>query len=193
MSETPPMTGSDMTRPRRALALHDHAVCAYDTQEEMLASLAEFLVDGERGRELMVFVHSFGTDDEAWSFVRRAAGRMDDLRENDVVVVSLYRDAFERGQGRIDHAHVANVVDSLSKRADESGRAGTRIFVDASRQYLDRGRADEWFEFEAWLGRRLQANVGLVCAYRRADIMQPAILPRVLRTHAYRFDAQSGT
>lgn len=189
MAETPPMTEREMSRPRRTLALHDHAVCAYDTQEEMLASLSEFLIDGERGHELMVFVHSFDGDDEAWEFLRRAAGGRDHLQAENIVVVSLYRDAFERGQGRIDHAHVATVVDSLSKRASESGRAGTRLFVDASRQYLKDGRADEWFEFEAWLGRRLQANVGLVCAYQRTDIMQPEILPRVLRTHAYRFDA----
>lgn len=181
----------DLQRDRRSkVEMHDHAVCAYRTEEEMLAALAAFIGEGLSRNELAVFVHSFESDDAAWEFVHRAAPTIDaDVRDN-VVVVSLYQAAFEGAARRIDREHVGRVIDGLVERAQASGQAGTRIFVDASRRYFADSRSAEWFDFESWLGRRLQAKVGLVCAYQHGDIMRPDILPEVLRTHAYRFDAE---
>jgi len=103
------------------------------------------------------------------------------------LTLANYQEAFERG-GKIDYGHVGSVVAMLDEAARQAGRRGVRIFVDASRQYFDAGRVNEWFSFESWLGPRLQAEVGLVCAYRRADIMRPEVLKQVLATHGYRFD-----
>lgn len=191
MTDHPPLRREGLDVPRQVLHLHDHAVCAYDTPEQMLATLAVFVEEGRKKNELIVFVHSFESEDAAWRFIQRAAP--DVLREHpeQIVIVSLYETAFEGGARRIDYEHVARVVEGIGAQAKNGGRDGARIFVDASRQYLSRERAKEWFAFESWLGRRLQARVGLVCAYRRSDIMREEILPEVLRTHAYRFDAPS--
>lgn len=188
MSGPAPMDPDSLRAPPRPqLHVHDHAVCAYDTREDMLVSLGTFLAEGQDRRELSVFVHSFQTDDEAWQFVHRALPAATDMRRAEVVVVSLYEAAFEGGARRIDHEHVARVVTGIVDRAGSAGLRGARIFVDASRAYFAGDRAEEWFAFESWLGRRLDAKVGLVCAYQRQDIMRPEILPQVLRTHAYRF------
>lgn len=178
----------DLTGSRASVAAHDHAVCAYATEEELLAALATFVHEGAAREDLIVFVHSFPSDDDAWRFVKRAVGD-EELRRADVIVVSLYTDAFERGRGSIDHEHVGHVIAGFVQRAADQGRSGTRIFVDASRQYLSSSRGDEWFAFERWLGRSLQAKVALVCAYPREAVMRADVLPRVLETHAYRFDA----
>ncbi|HET6404423.1 MAG TPA: MEDS domain-containing protein [Candidatus Thermoplasmatota archaeon] len=174
---------------KHSVEMHDHAVCAYATEEELLAALAAFVSEGLARRELVVFVHAFDTEEAGWRFVERAAPGLDAGEREKVVVVSLYEAAFEGGSRRIDREHVGRVVEGLVARAQADGLAGTRIFVDASRRYFAGSRTSEWFEFETWLGRRLQAKVGLVCAYQRSDIMRPDVLPEVLRTHAYRFDA----
>lgn len=175
---------------RHTVEAHDHAVCVYDRHEDLVAPLARFVDEGVDRREFVIFVHSFPGDEEAWRFVEKARPDARKLRD-DFVLVSLYRDAFEgRGQ-RIDYDHVMGVVGSLVDAARAKGRRGTRIFVDASRVYFRDGRQKEWFDFESWLGRRLQAEVGLVCAYQRADATRPDLFPDMLRTHAYRFDATS--
>lgn len=189
------MTGSHdaMSRPaldraRSDLKLHDHAVCLYEDEAALGAALAAFVREGAGRHELCVLIHSFGSDDDAWRFLEASCGGEGPPRD-DIVLVALYTEAFQGGKPRIDHAHVAEVVGSLTARARTAGHSGVRLFVDASRRYLGEGRADEWFEFEAWLGRRLQAEVGLVCAYQRSDALDPANVARVLATHAYRFGA----
>jgi len=189
MREPAPLTRNDLDRPRQGVEAHDHAVCTYETQDELLAALRAFVNEGLAKGDLVVFVHSFGSDDEAWQFIKRAAPAVKDEPVESVIVVSLYEAAFEGGARRIDYEHVGRVVESLDQRARDAGKQGTRIFVDASRTYFAGARAAEWFAFENWLGVRLQARIGLVCAYQRADIMKEDVLPQVLRTHAYRFDA----
>lgn len=181
------MDMNDLREGRVGVEMHDHAVCTYDTEEEMLGALTAFVQEGVGRNDLIVFVHSFDSDEAAWRFVQRATPGLTPTQREALVVVSLYTQAFEAGARRIDHEHVGRVVADLVDRARSGGRAGTRIFVDASRRYFAGARTAEWFEFEAWLGKRLQAKVGLVCAYQRSDIMRPDVLPEVLRTHAYRF------
>lgn len=182
-----------MSRPaldhaRDGVAMHDHAVCLFEDERDMGRALGAFVREGVARRELSVFIHSFPDDDAAWRFLVEAYGAGGPPKR-DIVLVSLYTTAFQGDKPRIDRDHVGAVVGGLTARAASEGHAGVRIFVDASRRYLGEGRADEWFEFEAWLGRRLQANVGLVCAYQRADALDPAHVARVLATHAYRFGA----
>lgn len=174
---------------RPDLHMHEHAVCVYEREEEMARSLGRFIEGGARMGETSVFVHSFVTDEEAWQFVLHAHPGADRLRADQIVLVSLYKDAFQGGSPRIDHEHVGRVVSGLVEQAARDRRAGVRIFVDASRRYFSEARIREWFDFEEWLGRRLQARVGLVCAYRRDDVMRADLLPLVLRTHSYRFGA----
>lgn len=189
LTDVPPMSPADLDVTRDGLHAHAHAVCVYEREDEMSRSLSLFIEGGVRQGETSVFVHSFVTDEEAWMFLLRAHPGADQLRADQLVLVSLYRDAFQGGAPRIDHEHVGRVVGGLVEQARLGRRAGVRIFVDASRRYFSEARVREWFDFEEWLGRRLQASVGLVCAYRREDIMRPDLLPLVLRTHSYRFGA----
>lgn len=172
--------------PRKPVEAHDHAVLAYTTEDELATALGAFVREGSERKELIVFVHALESDEAAWDLLALAAPGIG--KDEGIVVVSLYEQAFEGGAGRIDHDHVQSVVGNLIDTASARGRAGTRIFVDASRRYLGGGRADEWFRFERWLGRKLAAGVGLICAYRRDDIMREEILPQVLETHSYRFE-----
>lgn len=121
--------------------------------------------------------------------MKRAYPEADRLREDKLVLVSLYTEAFQGASPRIDYEHVGRVVGGLVEAATQGRRGGVRIFVDASRRYFEEARVREWFDFESWLGRRLQSKVGLVCAYRRQDAMREDLFPEVLRTHAYRFGA----
>ncbi|HUR69162.1 MAG TPA: MEDS domain-containing protein [Candidatus Thermoplasmatota archaeon] len=181
----PPMRRDALESGRRNLAAHDHALHVFSSEAQLGEGLAAFVREGEAQNELCVFVHSFPHDEDAWRFLERSLeGR---APPRDMVLVRLYTQAFQGASPRIDHAHVAAVVDSLTALASKDGRASVRIFVDASRRYLGTGRADEWFAFEAWLGRRLAATVGLVCAYQKSDVYDPAHVARVLETHAYRF------
>lgn len=186
----PPMSENGFQASREALQAHDHAVCAYDSPESFARSLGAFLRAGLEKRDLMVFVHSMPTEEDAWTLLENAHKGARDLTSSQLVVVSLYKDAFEGGRGRIDYEHVTSVVESLLQRANTARHGGVRLFVDASRTYFAERRTREWFEFESWLGRRLHHSVGLVCAYRHADVMQPDIFPDVLRTHAYRFEGK---
>lgn len=170
---------------RQGLAAHDHALHVFDSVQQLGDGLASFIREGEAGNELCVFVHSFAHDDDAWRFLHEAlAGG---APPSDMVFVRLYTQAFQGEHPGINYEHVGKVVASLGELAAKDGRASVRIFVDASRRYLSEARADEWFEFEAWLGRHLVGNVGLVCAYQRSDVYDPAHVARVLETHAYRF------
>lgn len=173
---------------RHATEAHDHAVAVYHDRDELTRLLGAFVDEGiSRGR-LVVFVHAFRTDDDAWRFVE---GARPGARANPgVVVVSLYRQAFEGDTGKIDFDHVVRVVDSLILSATQNGRKGVGIFVDASRVYLDGRREREWFDFETRLGRRLHHAVALVCAYTATHAEDPRLLPDMLRTHAYRFEAR---
>lgn len=165
---------------------HDHAVAVYHDRDELRGFLAAFVEDGVERRHLIIFVHAFRSDGEAWRFVEVANPAA--ARDKDVVLVSLYKQAFEGAGERIDFDHVVRVVDGLLVRAAAAGRAGVGIFVDASRMYLDAAREREWFEFEARLGRRLHHAVALVCAYTTGHAEDPRFLPDMLRTHAYRFE-----
>lgn len=182
------MEAFDIEKGRGDVALHEHAICIFDNEPELGRVLAGFVRAGVQKDELSVFVHSFATDDDAWRFLEHAYGQGGPPRR-DIVLVSLYTQAFQGMHPRIDHAHVTQVIGSIVERATDGGHQGARIFVDASRRYLAQERAEEWFAFESWLGRRLQANVGLVCAYRREDVIDPANTARILQTHAYRFAA----
>lgn len=189
IASPPPLDPDSYRESRSTVHPHDHAVHTFETEEDLVAPLARFIDEGLERRELSVFVHSFADEADAWKLVEKARPDAASLRRDQIVLVSLYRDAFERGKPRIDYEHVKSVVDSLIVGAEKSGRAGVRIFVDASRRYFAEGRTREWFDFESWLGRRLSQRVGLVCAYQSSDVMKPEIFPDVLRTHAYRFDA----
>lgn len=180
------MESHDWSRTHAEVRPHDHAVHVYDEQDDLLEPLEAFLHDGLKRRELTTFVHSFDRHEHAREFVSR---RVDDvgLREqNHDLTMAAYREAFERG-GRIDYDHVGGIVQMLQGSARASGRESVRIFVDASRNYFDAGRVDEWFAFESWLGPKLAAEAGLVCAYRAKDLENPGVLARVLATHGYRF------
>lgn len=189
MVTPPPLDEETWESPRAAVVPHDHAVVVFSDEAGLLAPLRTFVDDGLRRNELIVFVHSFGSDDEAWRFLQRSRGDAPGLREDQAVVVSLYKEALQGSGPRIDYEHVGKVVEDLGQAAASRGRDATRIFVDASRRYFAEARVEEWFAFEGWLGRRLQAKVGLVCAYQKDDAMRRDILPRMLKTHAYRFEA----
>lgn len=191
MTGNPPaLTRDTYERARHEVMPHDHAVHAYGRPEELVAGLRAFIEDGLRRNEMCVFVHSFAKDDEAWALLEKARPGAKALGTDKVVLVSLYTAAFQGDRPKIDYDHVKGVVESLIAAASSAGRAGVRIFVDASRRYFAEHREKEWFDFESWLGRRLHHSVGLVCAYQRSDVMRSDIFPDVLRTHAYRFDAR---
>lgn len=192
MTEAEPraLTSETYAAARHEVHLHDHAVCTYASQDELVLALRTFLDEGLRTQQTCVFVHSFDREDEAWALLEKARKDVRTLRGDQLVLVSLYRDAFEGSARRIDYEHVKSVVTSLTNQAHQTGRTGVRLFVDASRRYFADARTDEWFAFEAWLGRRLQAQVGLVCAYRREDALASHIFPSVLKTHAYRFEGR---
>lgn len=185
----PPMTAKDVDIVRHDVAHADHAVFLYATRDALLAALRAFLDAGLARGEVSVFVHGCDDEETAWRFVEEARPGSRRLADDRIVLVSLYREAFQGGSPHIDHGHVTRVVGRLLDDAREAGRRGVRLFVDASRHYLDEDRADEWFRFETWLGRRLQWDVALVCAYPEAHAMRSDVFPQVLRTHAYRFDA----
>ncbi|HVM45870.1 MAG TPA: MEDS domain-containing protein [Candidatus Thermoplasmatota archaeon] len=182
------MTRAAFNHSRSSIAPHDHAVFVYDVQDEILPSLEQFVRGGVEAGELPVFVHSFPAASDALAFLARNVLEAPSFAQRGDIVTSGYQDAFER-EGRIDHEHVGSVVASLQEAARSGGRRAPRIFVDASKNYFDAGRTDEWFAFEGWLGPRLTAECGLVCAYRASDLADPKVLQRVLETHAYRFAA----
>lgn len=185
----PHLTPEGFRTSRDQVAPHDHAVFVYDDVEDILMPLEQFIREGSRERDLSVFVHSFHDNNEARTFLSRS---MPDITKHEAegdLSSAPYTEAFER-DGKIDHDHVGGVVTMLSSTAETTGRRAPRIFVDASKNYFDAGRVDEWFAFERWLGPRLQAKVGLVCAYRASDLQDPKILNQVLETHQYRFDGK---
>lgn len=186
-----PMTESSYSRSRDTVEPHDHAVCVYDSPQKLTAAVRRFVDEGLARNELCIFIHSFATAEEAWEFLESARPDVRTLHQDQVFVVSLYRDAFQGAKERIDYDHVTSVVGSLLDTAARADRRGVRIFVDASRAYFHEKRDQEWFAFESWLGRRLQSSVGLVCAYRHEDATRPDLFPEMLRTHAYRFDASA--
>lgn len=185
------MTPRDFHKSQSEVEPHAHAVFVYDDDTDLLVPLEAFLEGGSRARDLSVFVHSFPTNDEARSFLRQKVTDLPKYEHEGDLTTARYIESFERG-GHIDHDHVGNIIEMLQTSARQSGRRAPRIFVDASKNYFDSGRVDEWFEFEAWLGPKLKEDVGLVCAYRARDLEDPEVLARVLATHAYRFDAPGG-
>lgn len=182
------MTPEEYTLARSNVRPHDHAVFVYSDETDVLLPLDHFLREGIHFRELTTFVHAHPSTQQAHEFLKGKIPDVPAREESKDLVLAHHRDAFERA-GRIDPKHVEGIVGMLSASARGSGRQGVRIFVDASKQYLDSGRADEWFAFESWLGSRLHADCGLVCAYDARHLQEPEVLAKVLRTHAYRFNA----
>lgn len=174
---------------RASVDLHDHAACIYETRAELADALGAFLHEGLEDKECCIFIHSYPTGEEAEELLETAYPGARRLRDDRLVVVALYQDAFQGESPEIDYEHVQRVVSGLVQQAKESGLRGIRVFVDASRVYLDAHREEEWFAFESWLGHHLAADMALVCAYRRQDVCQPPLLRQMLETHAYRFVA----
>lgn len=187
MDEYAPMTPVTWEAPRHEVEHHDHAIVLFEREADLIPPLSAFVEDGLQKRDLIVFIHSFPSDADAWAFMHAAREDAPKLRADQVILISLYRDAFEGGETRIDHERVAEQVAQLTQTAMERGLSGVRIFVDASRRYFAQARVEEWFAFESWLGRRLQANAGLVCAYHASDLKSADIFEKALETHAYRF------
>jgi len=154
---------------------------------ELSKALGVFLKRGIDRREVAVFVHAFEDDARARDFALRSHAAAERLDAEKRLVVAHHVDAFEARKGAIDYTHVSEVVTSLDRMAQEGGWDGVRIFVDASRVYFESGRVKEWFAFETWLGPTLHASCGLICAYRKADLADPAMVQRVAATHAYRY------
>lgn len=177
------------TETRDEVRPHDHAICLYDDRDDLAGQLGSFLEEGDARGEVMIFIHSLESDDEARQLVHQAYPRSEDLIGQELFLIRLYRDAFESG-GRIDYDHVGKLVEGHVAKADAQGRPGLRIFVDASRRYFEGAREAEWFAFEEWLGRRLVAKVALVCAYRAGDLSDPGRMATALRTHLYRFHGE---
>ncbi len=167
--------------------MHDHAIALYDSEEGLVRSLGSFLAEGLFTNGLMLFIHGFESGAEAARIVELAQPGANLLARRRVLLVSYYSDAFER-RGKIDYAHVEGVVEDTLARARANAKERVLLFVDASHVYFAESRASEWFEFERWLGKRLQPAIALVCAYRRKDVMAPEVVAEVLRTHLYRFD-----
>lgn len=186
----PPLTREAFGAGRAHVEPHDHAVCVYEGRDDLVRAFATFLDEGLAKGELNVLVHGFDHEEEAWAFVEDARPDAKRLRQDQLVLVDLYTRSFEAGRRRIDYEHVTKVVGALVDMARSRDMGGVRIFVDASRRYFGEKRDQEWFAFEAWLGRRLQAKVGLVCAYQRADATRADLFPDMLRTHAYRFEGR---
>lgn len=175
----------DLLLPPTPLAAHEHLVFVYDNERELAGTLRDFVDTGLGKRELVVFVHSFGSDETAWRFLHSVAPRTAENPER-IVVVSTHADAFEGAARRIDYEHVSKVIGRLASTSAERDCSGVRIFVDASRRYIGSGRSREWLDFELWLGRRLKASVALVCAYQAGDLKKREILEGVLLAHAHR-------
>lgn len=173
----------------RAMEPHDHAILVYADPAKLLAALGRFAQAGEANGELVVFVHAFDTQDEAVAWVRSSGEPLAHMLDRSLILVSFYQDAFEAGRGRIDFDHVVGVVEGLLRTATAEGRRGLRVFVDASRVYLEGGRANEWFAFEERLGRRLHHAMALLCAYPARIVETPQVLERVMLTHLYRLEA----
>lgn len=181
---------ADFPETRSEVHPHDHAVVVYDDENDLLVPLADYIEQGLREGDLSVFVHSFEHNERAREYLKKGMGETVGRHEADGnLTTAPYREAFERAS-HIDHEHVASVVAMLLDTAKRSGRRAPRIFVDASRNYFDTGRVEEWFAFERWLGTRLQAECGLVCAYRASDLRDPKVLAQVLETHGYRFETR---
>ena len=167
---------------------HDHAVLVYEEQATLQRALADFLREGLRAGQLVVFVHAFEETTALDAFLAAADVDHKGLLNQSFFLVSFFREAFETDRRRIDFDHAASVVGSIIDKATQSERQGVRILVDASRAYLHAGRDEEWFQFEHRLGRRLHQAVALVCAYDRATIDTAHRQEQVLLTHAYRFE-----
>lgn len=182
------MSKGSLSASRAVVHPHEHAVFIYDDETDLLQPLEHFLRTGAAARDLNVFVHSFENNEKARAFLMRKITDVPKYEQEGDLTTARYMESFERG-GRIDHDHVAGVVGMLHTSARGSGRRAPHIFVDASKNYFDAGRVDEWFAFESWLGPKLAAEAGLVCAYRAKDLKDPQVLARVLETHQYRFDA----
>jgi hypothetical protein len=169
-----------------AVHAHDHAIVVYGDTADLAEQLALYIAEGIVQRERTVFVHACdgaGERDRLLAEVRPDFRMLEDQGHLRVV---HHRQAFER-EGRIDTAHVGEVVREALQQAGRDGHRGVRLFVDASRAYLGADRADEWFAFERWLGPRLEPAAALVCAYRRSDV-QGLELP-LAETHGARYDA----
>lgn len=171
---------------RSRVTPHDHAVCVYDTETHAYRELNGFLREGLTAREVTTFVHAHPSSADATRAMDRHIKDARLLRHAHDLLVAHHRDAFEIA-GRIDASHAVGVVGALIRDARARGRAGTRIFVDASKEYLAAGRKEEWFAFESSLGPRLHAETSLVCAYEAKHLRDADVLARVLATHAYRF------
>lgn len=182
------MTPEQMAESRSSVRPHEHAVFVYQDESDILLPLDHYLREGLQHGELTTFVHAFPEARVAHQFLQQKIPDVPTREQSKDLVLAHHRDAFERA-GRIDHKHVEGIVSMLTQNARGSGRKGVRIFVDASKRYLDNGRADEWFRFESWLGPHLHWDCGLVCAYHARHLQDPAVLAQILRTHAYRFNA----
>lgn len=181
------MVFTSLDATRDTIEPHDHAVVVYEREEELVRPLGRFIEEGIERNELMVFIHAFDREEAAWDLLTKAHPGARNLASDRLVVINYYKEAFEK-ECIIDYEHVGAVIGTLQTLQADGKRSGIRVFVDASRQYITARRLEEWFAFESWLGARLQAEMGLVCAYPKQNILDPDVLAQVLRTHSYRFD-----
>lgn len=168
-----------------APAAHEHVCQVARSEDDLVATLRTFLktlVDRDG-----IFIHRYSAEDA--QRLLALADPDESLRREATLTVATREAAFQGPYPRIHHEHVAETVQAAVAAA-QSRKHGLAILADASHAYIKSGRAQEWFDFETWLGRRLDQDIVLVCLYWQADLERPEILDGMMRTHLARLSAR---
>lgn len=153
----------------KTVEAHDHILAIYPDVYAKLEEAFEFLKDGLDRNEAIIFLTDEMTRDDILKKMSRD-WKIDACsleKKGDITVSTVKEWYFPRGF--VDSEAIIEKWKSASELAERNGRAGLRVFGDASPWFAN-GFGREVVEYEAQLERKFDIPMTAICGYTVTDV-----------------------
>lgn len=167
---------------------HDHILAIYPDAYAKLEEAFEFLKDGLDRNEAIILLTDEMTRDDILKRMSRD-WKIDAYlleKNGDITVSSVKEWYFPRGF--VDSEAIMEKWKAASELAERNGRAGLRVFGDASPWFAN-GFDREIVEYEAQMERKFDIPMTAVCGYTEADMKKLTPLQVKTLHERHRFPA----
>lgn len=169
------------TRYVRRLALQDHALLLYSSEDAKREISYSFLEAGLPKKEALIYFVPEGKLDLENREIQRHGIGSDYYRNGAFTIMSAEEWYLRRG-GAQAKTIIANAL-ALANEKQRAGFKGTR-FVGEMSVFFDNARSEELLEYEAKLGRQLPANICGLCLYDTDQVSEKQV-NELLRYHGH--------
>ena len=167
-----------------ALRQGDHVCAVYDSSEEQLETISEYVKAGLDAGERCLYIVDDRTPDEVLGGMAGAGIDIGTARSGNRLVLSTKRESYLQA-GSFDPDAMIAAVSALTDQAVADGCTGLRITGEMTWALGGEIGCDRLIEYETKLNRFFPGSrAHAICQYNRQRF-SPAIVRDVLRTHLF--------